>query len=46
MQLFGISCAVISLPDLIAAKHAAGRAKDLEALLELEALWEAQRPDA
>jgi hypothetical protein len=46
IQLFGVTCAVLSLPDLIGAKRAAGRPKDLEALLELEALWEAQRPDA
>jgi hypothetical protein len=45
-QAFGVSCAVLSLPKLIAAKRAAGRAKDVEALHELEALWEAQRPDA
>jgi hypothetical protein len=43
--LFGVECAVLSLPDLIAAKRAAGRTKDLEALVELEALWEAQRPE-
>jgi hypothetical protein len=45
-KAFGVSCAVLSLPKLIAAKRAAGRAKDLEALHELEALWEAQRSDA
>jgi len=44
-EVFGFSCAVLSLPKLIDAKRAAGRAKDLEALHELEALWEAQRPD-
>lgn len=44
-QVFGIECAVLSLPDLIASKRAADRAKDKEALLELEALWEAQRDD-
>jgi hypothetical protein len=42
---FGVECAVLSLPDLIAAKRAAGREKDKEALLEIEALWEAQRDD-
>ena len=45
-EAFGVPCAVLSLPKLIDAKRAAGRAKDLEALHELEALWEAQRPDA
>jgi len=45
-EAFGVPCAVLSLPKLIEAKRAAGRAKDLEALHELEALWEAQRPDA
>ena len=45
-EAFSVPCAVLSLPKLIAAKRAAGRAKDLEALHELEALWEAQRPDA
>jgi hypothetical protein len=44
-QAFGVECAVLSLPDLIAAKRAAGRDKDLQALPELEALWEAQQPD-
>ncbi len=44
-EVFGFPCAVLSLPKLIAAKRAADRVKDREALLELEALWEAQRPD-
>jgi hypothetical protein len=35
----------LDLPSLIAAKKAAGRPKDLEALLELESLLEAQEPD-
>jgi predicted nucleotidyltransferase len=39
-ELFGISCRVISLEKLIAAKRAAGRAKDLAALPELEAILE------
>jgi hypothetical protein len=43
--VFGVECAVLSLSDLIVAKRAAGRTKDLEALVELEALWEAQRPE-
>jgi len=44
-QVFGIECAVLSLPDLIASKRAADQAKDKEAFLELEALWEARRDD-
>src|SRR5258708_486579 len=44
-RVFGVPCAVISLPALIAAKRAAGRVKDKEALHELEALLEAQQDD-
>jgi hypothetical protein len=43
--VFGVPCAVLSLPALIASKRAAGRVKDLQAVFELEALWEAQRDD-
>ena len=43
--VFGQQCWVISLPDLITSKYAGGRIKDKEALLELEALWEAQRDE-
>lgn len=43
--VFSIEYAVISLPDLISSKKAADRAKDKEALPELEALWEAQQDD-
>lgn len=43
--VFGVPCTVLSLPALIASKRAAGRAKDLQAVLELEALWEAQRDE-
>lgn len=41
LELFSSTCAVLSLPALIAAKRAAGRPRDLQALPELEALWEA-----
>jgi hypothetical protein len=40
VSLFGIECAVLSLDGLIAAKRAAGRAKDKIVLPELEALRE------
>ena len=36
----GHTCRVITLPKLIAVKRAAGRAKDFDALAELEALLE------
>jgi len=36
----GVECRVVSLPQLIALKRAAGRGKDREALAELEALLE------
>ncbi|WP_255558666.1 hypothetical protein [Horticoccus luteus] len=38
LPLFGRRCAVISLPDLIAAKEACGREKDLLAAKELRAI--------
>lgn len=41
MQICNVSVRVISLDDLIKAKRAAGRAKDLLVLPELEALREA-----
>ena len=40
VELFGVSCAVLSLDALIAAKRAAGRPKDHTVLPELEALQE------
>jgi hypothetical protein len=40
MVLFGLKCNVLSLDSLIVAKRSAGRAKDLLALPELEALRE------
>ena len=43
LDLFDVPCAVMSLEDLIAAKRAAGRPKDLLVLPELEALLEARQ---
>lgn len=40
IELFGHRCRVMSLPDLIAAKRALGRDKDLLAARELEAIAE------
>ena len=40
MQIFDSECLCLSLPQLILAKRAAGRPKDLQALAELEALAE------
>ena len=42
LTLFGRQVRCLSLPQLIAAKRAAGRPKDLEVLAELEALAEKQ----
>lgn len=44
LRLFGAECAVLSLDGLIAAKRAAGRAKDKLVLPELEALRNLTRP--
>jgi hypothetical protein len=38
LHVFGIHCLCLSLTQLIRAKRAAGRPKDLEALAELEAI--------
>jgi predicted nucleotidyltransferase len=38
VELFGYGCRCLDLPRLIATKRAAGRARDLEAIAELEAL--------
>ena len=38
LQIFGIRCLCLSLSQLIRAKRAAGRPKDLEAIAELEAI--------
>jgi hypothetical protein len=43
LRLFGAECAVLSLDGLIAAKRAAGRAKDQLVLPELEALRDLTR---
>lgn len=43
LPLFGVECAVLSLDGLIAAKRAAGRAKDKLILPELEALRDLAR---
>lgn len=40
VELFGRRCLVMSLPDLIAAKRAMGRDRDLLAVRELEAIAE------
>lgn len=46
VALFGVTCAVLSLPALIGARRAAGRPRDLLSLPELEALWEATRNES
>jgi hypothetical protein len=43
VELFGYKFAVMDIGKLILAKRAAGRPKDLLALPELEAIYEAQR---
>jgi hypothetical protein len=43
LDIFGVSCRCLGLEKLIAVKRAAGRPKDLEAVAELEALWEERR---
>jgi predicted nucleotidyltransferase len=40
LNVFGITCRVVTLEQLIHLKKAAGRPKDLEAIAELEALRE------
>lgn len=42
IEVFGIRCRCLDLPTLIQAKRAAGRPKDLEAVAELEVIWEEQ----
>jgi hypothetical protein len=44
IELFGRRCRVISLQDLIQAKEALGRDKDLMAAKELRAIAEKQKP--
>jgi hypothetical protein len=43
VELFGRRCRVMSLDDLIQAKEALGREKDLLAVKELKAIREKQR---
>ncbi|MFQ5593411.1 MAG: nucleotidyltransferase [Anaerolineae bacterium] len=45
MELYGMAVHVLTLESLIAAKRAAGRPRDLEHLLELEALLELRRQE-
>lgn len=40
VEVFGIHCYCLDLPALIRTKRAAGRPKDLEAIAELEVIWE------
>jgi hypothetical protein len=42
LEIFATRCLCLSLPQLIRAKRAAGRPRDLEALAELEAIQEEQ----
>ncbi len=42
IELFGTRCRCLDLPTLIQTKRAAGRPKDLEAVAELEVIWEEQ----
>jgi len=43
IQPFGVSCRFVTLEKLIQLKHAAGRAKNLEIVAELQALLEVRR---
>jgi predicted nucleotidyltransferase len=43
-EVFGVPVRVVDLPTLIQLKRAAGRPKDLEAISELESLWEERKP--
>ncbi|MEX0804443.1 MAG: nucleotidyltransferase [Candidatus Binatia bacterium] len=45
MEMFGVSCKVLTLEGLIKAKRAVGRAKDLRLLPELEALVEIRKTE-
>jgi hypothetical protein len=44
VEAFDRTISILDLPSLIRAKRAAGRAKDLAALPELESLLEALEP--
>jgi predicted nucleotidyltransferase len=43
VEIFGVQCRCLNLPALIRTKRAAGRPKDLEAIAELEVIWEEQQ---
>jgi predicted nucleotidyltransferase len=43
VEIFGVRCRCLDLPALIRTKRAAGRPKDLEAIAELEVIWEEQQ---
>lgn len=43
LEVFGVPARCLGLERLIAVKRAAGRPRDLEAVAELEALWEERR---
>jgi hypothetical protein len=43
LEVFGVPARCLGLEKLIAVKRAAGRPRDLEAVAELEALWEERR---
>jgi len=43
LPVFGVASRCLGLERLIAVKRAAGRPKDLEAVAELEAIWEERR---
>jgi predicted nucleotidyltransferase len=43
VEVFGVRCRCLDLPALIRTKRAAGRPKDLEAIAELEVIWEEQQ---
>jgi hypothetical protein len=43
VEVFGVPTRCLGLEKLIAVKRAAGRPKDLEAVAELEAIWEERR---
>ncbi|MSV34581.1 MAG: hypothetical protein EXQ47_03150 [Bryobacterales bacterium] len=40
VEVFGVKCLILDLPSLIQTKRAMGRAKDLEAVAELEVIRE------
>lgn len=45
IEIFEVSCKVLTLEGLIKAKRAVGRAKDLKLLPELEALLEIRKAE-